>query len=195
MSSALTGQGPVPPLPLEWSRSLSYLAPGSTWTTQSLLFASIGLTKAILPAPLPSFYFSPGILCHLVLPVTVKWGGRVGGIKGACPALDQGRNPAGGWLPVSGVTWPEARDPHRSPETIIISGWSLVQYVDFFLLCMSNAIINVLREKKKERLVLGFRCGHISPVKTFISITWSAWQSVPQMEIPVALYHNSDIQY
>lgn len=53
------------------------------------------------------------------------------GIKAACPAVDQGRNPAGGWLPVSGVTWPEAKDPHRKGETIIISGWSLLQYIFF----------------------------------------------------------------
>lgn len=98
----------------------------------------------------------------------------MGGIsKGACPAVDQGRNPAGGWLPVSGVTWPEARDPHRRGETIIIPGWSLVQYVDcfFFLfwICMSNAIINVLREDEEEEererdFCIGFRCGDISPV-------------------------------
>lgn len=68
------------------------------------------------------------------------------------------------WLPVSGVTWPEARDPHRRGETIIIPGWSLVQYVDcfFFLfwICMSNAIINVLREdeeeEERERLLYWF---------------------------------------
>lgn len=47
-------------------------------------------------APLPRFYFSPGILRHLVLSVAVKLGGA-DGIKGACPAVDQGRNPAGGW--------------------------------------------------------------------------------------------------
>ena len=38
-----------------------------------------------------------------------KMGLGGGGIKAACPAVDQGRNPAGGWLPVSGVTWPEAK--------------------------------------------------------------------------------------
>lgn len=80
----------------------------------------------------------------------MKWGW---GIKAVCPAVDRGRNPAGGWLAVSGVTWPEAEDPHRRGETIIISGWSLVQCVDlfFFWLCMSNVIINVLREREEER--------------------------------------------
>lgn len=72
----------------------------------------------------------------------MKWGG--GGIKAACTAVGEGRNFAGGWLPVSRVTRPEAKDPHRRDETIIISGWSLVQYVDFFFrLCMSSVIINV----------------------------------------------------
>ncbi len=78
----------------------------------------------------PSFLF-PSVDS---LPSGIVDGGEMGGcIKAACPAVDQGRNPAGGWLPVSGVTWPEARDPHRRGETIIISGWSLVQYLDFFL--------------------------------------------------------------
>ena len=57
----------------------------------------------------------------------------------------------------------------RSGETIIISGWSFVQYVDFFLFCISNIIINAVRRKKekeeeKKTVVLGFRCGDISPV-------------------------------
>lgn len=47
---------------------------------------------------------------------------EVGAIKGACPAVDQGRNPAGGWLPVSGATWPEAKGPRRRGETTIIPG-------------------------------------------------------------------------
>lgn len=37
-----------------------------------------------------------------------------GGIKAACPAVDQGKNPASGCLAVSGVSWPEAEDPQDS---------------------------------------------------------------------------------
>lgn len=43
------------PLPLERSRSLSYLAPGSTPTTQSSLSASVGLTMTIFLAPFSPF--------------------------------------------------------------------------------------------------------------------------------------------
>lgn len=82
--------------------------------------------------------------------MAVKRGCGARGIKAACPAVDQGRNPAGGWLPLSGETWPEARDPHRRGATVIISGRSLVQYVDFFSDSVSNVIINVLRERRRR---------------------------------------------
>lgn len=70
-------------------------------------------------------------------------------IKGACPALDQGRNPAGGWLLVSGVTWPEARDPHRRGETMI-SGWSRAQYVDFWAQFELFLLMCLLMSRRKR---------------------------------------------
>lgn len=50
-----------------------------------------------------------------------------------------------------------------------MSGWSFVQYVDFFWFYISNIIINALRGKKQKEedrktVVLGFGCGDISPV-------------------------------
>lgn len=104
---------------------------------------SIVLTKAVFLGALPPFDSSLEILSGIC-----RWesneGGWGGGIKAACAAVDEGGHFAGGWLLVSRVTRREAKDPHRRDETIIISGWSLVQYVDFvFGLRMSSVIINV----------------------------------------------------
>lgn len=108
----------------------------------------------------------------------VGWVG--GGIKAACPAVDQGRNPASGWL---------SQDYHGQRQRIhpegwmIISGWGHCRHCGFyFWLCASNFIINVLQWTKRKGeqsgvvVRLDLRCGGISPVWTFVSITWSACQ-------------------
>lgn len=113
----------------------------------------------------PSFLFLSGESVPSGIVGGTEMGGVWRGIKAACPAVDQGRNPAGGCLSL---------EQHGQRQEIltgrgetIISGWRLVQYVDFLWLHMSNVMINVLRGKKKkerETFVLGFRCGDISPV-------------------------------
>lgn len=82
------------------------------------------------------------------------------------------------WL--SGVSWPEAKDPQQG--WMILSGWGLVSCVDFISGSVWVMLLLMYCKKKKEWggrggcRGLGFRYGDISPVWTFISITWSAWQ-------------------
>lgn len=175
------------PMSPEQSRSLSHFAPGLKRTALSSLFSHIVF---IFSVPLPRPDSSLGILCYQVMLMAKKmwvdWQGRGGvgwvggGIKAACPAVDQGRNPASGLL---------SQDYHGQRQRIhpegwmIISGWGHCRHCGFyFWLCASNFIINVLQWTKRKGeqsgvvVRLDLRCGGISPVWTFVSITWSACQ-------------------
>lgn len=105
------------------------------------------------------FYDSLGTLYHPVLSEAMKWwacGARgAEGSKLPCPAVDQGRNPAGGWLlPVSGGTWLKARDPRRRGEIIIIL---YDMWIFLLWLRLSNVIIVMYWERQKKRRLFYIR--------------------------------------
>lgn len=138
------------PMSPKQSRSLSHFALGSMRMALSSLFSHIVF---IFSVPLPHPDSSLGILCYQVMLMAMKmwvdwqgWGG--GGIKAACPAVDQGRNPASGWL---------SQDFHGQRQRIhpegwmIISGWGPCRHCGFyFWLCVSHVIVNVLQGTKRK---------------------------------------------
>lgn len=145
------------PMSAERWRSLSHVAPGSTQTALSSLLSHIAF---IFPVLLPPSDSSLGKLCYPVMSMAMKmwvdwWGAGAGWwwwwgvcIKAACPAVDQGRNPASGWL---------SQEYHGQRQWIPVKGWMIIfgwgsctRCGFYFWLCARKVFINLLQGRKRK---------------------------------------------
>lgn len=141
-------------------------------------------------ALIPRFLFSLVIWCHLVSSVQWDWAG-VDVSKRAVRRLIKGEVPQEEHNQRRGV------HPERKIHSLLLGGVLYNIWTSFHSMWVMSLMC---WEGSRRRMAEGplywvFDVGDISPVTTFISITWSASLSGPQMEIPLPLYHHSDSQY
>lgn len=141
----------------ERSRSLSHFAPGSTQTALSSLVSHIVF---IFPVLLPPSDSSLGYLCYQVMSMAMKmwvdwwgagvgWWGVWGGLHQSSLSCCWSREKSCKWLAVSGVSWPEAKDPHEGLNDHFWVGVLYTMWILFWL--CAHKVITVLIYCKGEK--------------------------------------------